>query len=377
MTRCEKLFACFLSCFFNLSVYSQDLKKATVDYFTGNHYYFDNTLISNEKIKSLEKHQYNYNYDTVTYDFLLEKHLFNKNGNPEYVLTKPIGSEKREVYFEYDTDGNLIKEETHGISPQLNYKIIESFEWSYNQGILLRQRRYIMTDEIPVEKGAYGFQEKIFLFSNDTILYNYTDTFIQLISNNVEQCKDISVSLYPPSFKSVINTTLKFHSNNKLYSKTVKRDTIIQSNIYDICGKEISEKKPNSRCLKLLENKTQCLPRETIRICNESDTVTLNNQLVYFIRNEGSYFQHDSGPGSVITNRGISYYNSDFKIIQSIDTTTYSRGSMGGTNQFSATKTVRINTYEYFANGLLKKIIGKNENGKLIDVVEFKIEYYE
>ena len=50
MTRCEKLFACFLSCFFNLSVYSQDLKKATVDYFTGNHYYFDNTLISNEKI---------------------------------------------------------------------------------------------------------------------------------------------------------------------------------------------------------------------------------------------------------------------------------------------------------------------------------------
>jgi len=45
--------------------------------------------------------------------------------------------------------------------------------------------------------------------------------------------------------------------------------------------------------------------------------------------------------------------------------------------KFSATKIVRFRDYEYFENGPLKKVITKNENEKVIDVIEYKIEYNE
>ena len=378
MTKPDKLILILIFCFLHLSSFGQDLKKAVIDFYINTHFNFDKDLISGNKIKLIEKHQLSFNDDTLRSDILIEKHQFNTNGFPDYVYYKPVGGfDKSEIRFKYDSEGNLIKKEVYGISPSLNYKLIEWYEWFYSNGLLTKESRYLLTDKIDVEKGAHYFPEKFFLFKNDTIFYNINDTSCLVVSNNPEHCKADSISLYPPSFKNIINTTLKFHSNNRIYSKTTERESVIQKRFYDRCGNPMSGRMPNTKCLARLSDKSQCLPQEKIRICNESDTVTLNNQLVYFVKSESSRFQHDSGPGGTIIHKGISYYNPDFNIISSIDTTTYIRGSMFDERKYSEFKTIRISTYEYFENGLLKKVINKNENGKIIEVIEFKIEYYE
>ena len=40
------------------------------------------------------------------------------------------------------------------------------------------------------------------------------------------------------------------------------------------------------------------------------------------------------------------------------------------------TQTIRNSQFEYFENGLLKKITVADELGKMVEVTEFKIEYY-
>lgn len=372
--------------FSNNYVFGQDLKEATINYFTKEFYHhynnyslYDNNIISDAKIKSIEKHQFNYFNDTIYNDILRHKFIFNTKGNPDYVFYKPIFSDRIEYFFKHDSTGNLVKKEAYGPSPEGNYKIIQSFEWTYDKyGFLTRQRIYKMDNHRSVKNGTIGFPEENFLYSNEDIVYKSTDSSALIILNNIEHCKDDSINRkHPDNFKFGFSTTLKFHSNNKLCLKTIREgDSLIESKVYDKCGNRDSERKPNTKCLTLLPNRIKCMTQKEIQICNELDTVTLNKQLVYFVKKNGNGYQVDSGPGTFSSHKSISYYNLGFKIIHSIDSTTYKRSSMQDLNKFTETKTVRINSYEYFDNGIQKKVITKDENGKVINVVEHKIEYY-
>jgi hypothetical protein len=376
MIQPKILFFFFIGCFANLTSYGQDLRKAARAYYLNEHFEFDKDVISTNKIKTLEKHQLSFSDDALNYDEIIEKHVFKIDGNPEYVLKEPLGTDKSEMYFTYDRNGNLIIKEIFGIGPDLNYERIESYEWFYTEGHLRKASRFLLIDKIETEKGGHYFPQEFFLYTNDTILYNDKDTSCLVISNNPEHCKGVSLNLYPLTFEHIINTTLKFHPNNKLASKTISREDIIQINSFDLCGNSVLGNTPNKVCLKRIGNKTQCLAPQKINICNAADTITINNTKMYFFKSQSNYFQHDSGPGTQIIKNGISYYNLDFRIISSYDTTTYIRGSMIGQNKFTENKTIRISTYEYFDSGLLKKVTTKDENGKITNVIEFKIEHF-
>jgi hypothetical protein len=376
MTRLKIIISYFFICFFQLQANSQDLRKAAIKYFLSDHNKFDNTLIYRDKIKRIEQHEYIYNADTIMDDLIVEKHLFDTMGNLEYVYKEPLGSDKLEMYYTYDAYGNLIKEEKYGISPELKYKLIQSFEWSYQNGFLIRQRRYLMANEIPTDNGSYGFPEKTFLFSNDTILYNFKDSSIFVIINNLENCKDVTVSYYPPNFGHVINTTLKFHPNNSIYSRTTMRDGGSQTNIFDSCGSQYNYEQQIPANFNIPLMKSGCLTPKEKQIFKNADTVTWNNQFVYIVNNKSSFVHHDSRGPEFINSSGFSYYNLDFKILYTETATTRSREENGGKVQIPKTATVIINSYDYYDNGLLKKIITKNEHGKILHVIEFKIVKY-
>jgi hypothetical protein len=377
MNRPDKLFLYLALCMLQLGLYGQDVKMAVKDYYINEHVNLEAEHIANNKISMLEKHQYTVTDDTVSSDNLIEKYLFNENGYPEYAYYKPVGFDKGEIFFSYDTIGNLVKKEIYGISPSLQYKLIEWYEWSYTNGFLTKEKRYLLTDKVSTKKGAYGFPEKFFLFSCDTILYSHSDTSCLVITNNPEHCKTDAYRLYPPNFQFVVNTVLTFHPNNNLSTKTVTRDTHVQKSVYDQCGNPITATKPNSRCIERMADSTSCLSQEKIRICNESDTVTIDNEKVYVVSTESSFFQHDSGAGTMITTKVRAYYDLDYQIISSSATTIYQPGEMLGELLSGGQEVIRESTYAYFNSGLLEKMVTSNEKGETVEVIAVEVEYYD
>ena len=356
--------------------FAQDLNKATLDYFLKDHFKFNPETIAKSKIKSIEKHWYTFSDDTINQDYITEKHRFTPFGKHEYMYVKMLGFDKSENFFTYDANGNLIKEDRYGLAPSLTYKLIASYEWAYTNGTLNRQRQFLLLDKIDVEHGASYFPEKIFLFANDTLIYQLKDSSVVLLTNRPEHCKDVKTDLYPSNFKIPLTTTLKFHSNNTIRQKSIIRESIVQHNFFDPCGNPLSNPKPTEKCMKLLNPSSTCLAPEKINVCNQADTLTINKQLLYFIRTNSSHFIHDSGAGMTINQSGISYYDHNFSVVSSIDTTNYVRGTIWETKPSYSTKTIRKSKYEYFDNGLLKRITITDDQDRIIEVTENKLEYY-
>ena len=369
----------FLLCFCGfIPSYSlaQDLNKATLDYFLKDHFKFKPETIAESKIKSIEKHHYTYSNDTITQEYIIEKHHFTPFGKPEYRYVKMLGFDKSEYFFTYDTKGNLVKEDRYGIAPSLSYKLIASYEWAYTNETLNRQRQFLLLDKIDVEHGASYFPEKIFLFANDTLIYQLKDSSVVLLTNRPEHCKDVKTDLYPSTFKIPLTTTLKFHSNNNIRQKTILRENTVHNNFFDPCGNQLSHPKPNVKCLKLLNPSYTCLAQEKINICNQADTLSINGQLFYFMHSNTSHFIHDSGAGTTVNQIGTSYYAQHFRLVSSIDTTSIIRGSMWDNIPSQTSKNIRKSKYEYFGNGLLKRITITDEQDRIIEVTENKLEYF-
>ena len=356
--------------------FSQDLSMAALSYFYDNHFSQKPEQIAKSRIKSIESHWYNYSNDTIKKDLIIEIQRFNKFGKPEYSYRKPMGMEKDEHFFTYDSGGKLIKEEKYGIAPSLAYKLIEIHEWSYTKEILNRHRHYLLLDKMEVENGASYFPEKIFLFTNDTLIYSPSDTSVVVLTNHRNHCLDTQIELYPSSFKTPIKTTLKFHSNQKIRTKTTRRGSLIQTQQFDDCGNSIGVVKVNKRCQEMLQNQDLCLTPGKLYACNNADTITINQQLFYFVINHSSYFQHDSGAGTTYRSDGIAYYDQQFRLINSIDTSTSVKGSLWDNIPAYSTQTIRKSHLEYDENGLLLKISVSDETGRLLEVTENKVEYY-
>jgi hypothetical protein len=365
-----------LGCLLPTASFTQDLSKAAQDYFLHDHFAYKPEIIAQSKIKSIESHWYYFSNDTINQAILIEKNRFNQLGKPEYRYKKPIGLEKSEIYFFYDSSGNLIKEEQYGIAPSLTYKLIATHEWSYTNGTLKRHRHFLLLDKIDVDHGGSYFPEKIFLYNNDTLVYNLIDTSVVLLTNRAEHCNDVAAGLYPTTFKTPLTITLKFHPNSKIRLKTIVRESIVQNTLFDQCGNPINGLKANKKCQTLLKEDFPCLPLEKITPCNNADTITINGQLLYFIKTNSSFFQHDSGAGTTYNHSGICYYDQDFRLLSANDTTQQIRGSMWDNIPSYSNQTIRKSRYEYFDNGLLKKITVTDEKGSLVEVTEFKLEYF-
>ena len=356
--------------------YTQNLYQACLDYYLNPHFFYQPSTISLSKIKFIEKHQYTYSNDTINHDFLLEKHQFNQLGKPEYVYKKPIGMEKSEFYYSYDSIGNLIKEERYGIAPSLQYKLEATHEWFYSNQILTQHRYYQLCDNFPLEHGAAYFPEKIFLYEIDSIRYNQTENSVLVLSNYTPSFSTIKAEPYPPNFKTSYSKTLTFHPNNRMASYVLKRDQIVQTKQFDECGNAFPDLSENKKCQELRKITTACLAPDELNICNQADTITINKILYFYVQTHFSNFVHDSGAGTSYENRGTSYYDQNFRQVRSIDTCFSQRGSMWENIPNYTTQTIRNSQFEYFENGLLKKITVTDELGKMLEVTEFKIEYY-
>lgn len=374
------LFLISLICYFGAEVSGQNLKSATIQYFTKDHYLFDCQIVKSNKIRLVEKYWIYYKNDSIDGEFLLEKHQFDTLGNPQYVYQKEVGADKREIYYKYDSLGNLIEKEKYGISPESNYRNIDSYEWIYDRnGFLTRQRRYLVINRIPTEKGGYGFPEEEVLFTNDSISYNSIDTAALVTSNNLENVKDVLLDtgyypVYPPNFRSETSTILKFHSNNEVYHKIVKRDSIIQRIFFDECGNPTKTKR-NSKLdwlEKILSKSIKCLNPELLNILNRIDTITMNDRLLFYEEYKFNNVTHLAmGPEYTNTN-GTIYYDLDIRKIFTESTISSKSAYAPGFYQ-----EYRKQEFEYFEYGLLKRIVTKDENGKRVNAVEYRIEYFE
>ena len=355
---------------------AQNLYQAGLEYFINPHYFYETSTIAKSKIKSIEKHQITYSNDTVNHDFIIEKQLFNPFGKPEYVYKKPIGMEKTEIFFFYNSDGNLIKEERYGISPNLQYKLVARQEWFYSKQILTQHRSFLLCDNFPMANGAAYFPEKMFLFEIDSILYNVADNSMLVISNYLKGLPKLKEEPYPSNFKTPYTNNLTFHPNNRIASTKVIRDSIVQIKQFDACGNVLQGQTANKKCQELRKAASSCLAPTELNLCNQANTITINKELYYYVRTHFSNFVHDSEAGTAYINRGIAYYDQNFRQVSAIDTSISQKGSMWNYIPTYLTQKIRKSNFEYFENGLLKKITVTDEFGKMVEVTEFKIEYY-
>ncbi|MEZ4777580.1 MAG: hypothetical protein R3D00_30675 [Bacteroidia bacterium] len=364
-----------------IQVFAQDLRLATIKHYTTEHYPFNNEVISNDGIQLMTKINTYYLSDSTFKEVMVEKYEFDSAGYPTYVYKKEIGSEKKEIYFIYDSLGNLISKKVFGISPELQYKNIETYEWSYDNLVFLtRQRRYLIINSIPTEHGASGFKEKYMLFSNDSISYNHKDTAVIIYKNNVENCKDVfytlgGIYLYPPNFKSVILAKLKFHPDNSLYAKVLyKESKMIQSVFYDKCSNPNNAEKPGKIewLEKITSKEIECLSAEKLNILNRVDTISVEGRILLYENIFTSNVIHQSTAPLFIRNEGLNYYDLDLNLIYSeVGRSSSSAGEPTSPSLF------RKYFYEYFENGLLKKVTTKDENDKIVEITEFKINHLD
>lgn len=361
---------------FTLKGKAQDLHQSAQAYFLKNHFSYNPDSIAGNKIKSIEKKVHYYYQDSLTNKFIIEKHLFNPNGKPSYVYHKEVAQNQSEIYYFYDSLGNLIKEVRYGIAPSLQYKVIATYEWTYTGKTLTGQRYYVLEDHFDVEKGATYFPEKIFLYRLDSLEYLYQKKQVIIHSNHLSNRNGIKAEPYPANFKTPFTTTLTFHSNGILATQKLVRGEIIQTHQYNECGHDLSSRLPNPKCMELTGNSNPCVPSEKLYLCNLADTITFNNQLVFYVRNSFSNFQHDSGPGWWINQSGIAYYNQDFRPVFQVDTTNRVRGPSKDNFPSFSSQTIRKSSFDYYRNGILKKISITDEFGKLLETTEVKLEHY-
>lgn len=366
---------------FCFQVAAQDLKLAAIQYFTAIHYPFEKDFIAENKIQVITKTNSIYTNDSLLHETLIEKYEFDTSGNPIYIYHKEPGYDKREIYFRYDSLNRLIKKDEFGISPELKYKNIETYEWQYDDlGFLIRQRNFRVINSIPTKNGASGFKEKYMLYTCDSIIYNKVNNSVDVISNNLANCADLAYSMggmyyYIPNFKSIISTTLKFYENHSLYSIASARDSaIIQNKVLNTCGHPINAEKPKK--IYWLEEitlkKIDCLSPEKINILKRVDTITVDGSLLFFEKNSSSDIIHRSMAPLFINTKQLIYYNMNLDIIYSEVTIDSSSESPPTSNN-----SFRKYYYEYHSNGLLKNVTVKDENDMLIEITAYKMTYFD
>lgn len=379
--RITILFFCFG---LHKSVNSQDLKIAAIKHFTDAHYDYDYSLIKEDKIKSIEKHHYVYERGKQISDDIVEKYLFSEaTGKPTYIYRKPRLGKKSEFFFEYDSLGQLLKKEIFGYANYPpKYQKKEILEWQYKESVLRRQRRYLMVDRMPVGNNGFSHPQKIFLFANDTIIYNYQDTLVNIIINLPAHCQDVDTALlYPPTFETALYQTLKFYPNNNLKSNKGQRDTIIQMKYYDENGDYI-ESLPIEFGYYELDTVKIDFSLDSFENIFPIDTVKIKNKMLIREIRELHLTHHDHIGPIHSTTRTTTYSDlnkrklfEDFHTTTSTASTDHQRLSFTVSPKSKKRALKRRNTYKYYKNGLLKKVVTRDGLGRRTGVIEYKIKY--